>query len=220
MNKTIIPHILSALAAFMPLTACNGIFSDIYDDADAEIINEYGFITPSSTGQPGKIYVDATSYTDWVYLNFGSMTATTLDVSAAAPEQWDIALHRYDAKTNGGAAAETGATGFSSFYDLVNPAESAFKSDIFTTDRIVTDMSTMMDGYLGYVDSDYNEELSKWLDVDKSVMPPIYTLSNKVYVVKLKNGTRLALKLENFMDAVGVKGFLTISYIYPFNPAK
>ncbi len=62
----------------------------------------------------------------------------------------------------------------------------------------------------------YNEELSKWLNVDKSNMPPTYTLSNKVYMVKLKDGTYAAVRLTNYMNASGVKGFMTIDYIYPF----
>ena len=42
------------------------------------------------------------------------------------------------------------------------------------------------------------------------------TLSNKVYMVKLKDGTYAAVRLTNYMNASGVKGFMTIDYIYPF----
>ena len=76
-------------------------------------------------------------------------------------------------------------------------------------------MSGMMDGNIVYMESYYNEELSKWLNVDKSNMPPTYTLSNKVYMVKLKDGTYAAVRLTNYMNASGVKGFMTIDYIYP-----
>ena len=47
-------------------------------------------------------------------------------------------------------------------------------------------------------------------------MPPTYTLSNKVYLVKLKVGTDAAVRLTNYMNASSVKGFMTIDYIYPF----
>ena len=40
-------------------------------------------------------------------------------------------------------------------------------------------------------------------------------MSHKVYAVKLADGTDLALKLSNYMDATGVKGFMTIDYVYP-----
>lgn len=74
-------------------------------------------------------------------------------------------------------------------------------------------MSTMMDGYLSYAESSYNRELSRWLDVDKSTMPPIYTMSGKVYLVNLRDGRRVALRLDNYMDGSGIKGYLTIRYM-------
>ena len=77
-------------------------------------------------------------------------------------------------------------------------------------------MSTMMDGYLSYAESFYNPVLSRWLDVDKSTMPPIYTMSGRVYVVRLSDGRHLAVRLDNYMNGAGVKGYMTISYKYPF----
>lgn len=94
--------------------------------------------------------------------------------------------------------------------------EGAYVEDVWTTAKIAIDMSGMMDGNIVYMESYYNEELSKWLNVDKSNMPPTYTLSNKVYMVKLKDGTYAAVRLTNYMNASGVKGFMTIDYIYPF----
>jgi hypothetical protein len=73
----------------------------------------------------------------------------------------------------------------------------------------------MMDGYLSYVESDYNEVLSQWLDVDTSNMPPSYTLSGKIYILRLADGTKAALKLENYMNESAVKGYMTIRYMYP-----
>ena len=81
----------------------------------------------------------------------------------------------------------------------------AYVEDVWTTAKIAIDMSGMMDGNIVYMESYYNEELSKWLNVDKSNMPPTYTLSNKVYMVKLKDGTYAAVRLTNYMNASGVK---------------
>ena len=132
------------------------------------------------------------------------------------PEEWDIAVHRYDVKTNAGAVLETGFTGFSALRNADAMPEGAYVEDVWTTAKIAIDMSGMMDGNIVYMESYYNEELSKWLNVDKSNMPPTYTLSNKVYMVKLKDGTYAAVRLTNYMNASGVKGFMTIDYIYPF----
>ena len=60
-----------------------------------------------------------------------------------------------------------------------------------------------------------NAELSKWLDVDISIMPPIYTPSERVYIIRLKDGSCAAVKLVDFRNESLIKGFLTIEYIYP-----
>lgn len=204
--------LVQAGAASLLLCACNGIFSDIYDSAEGETQGEYGFVAVSTPTEAGRIYINATDYTRWTYIDFHTATIDTLSVDDPAPAAWDIAIHRYDAKTNGGAVAETGATGFNS--PTITPGE--FVSDIWTTEKIVTDMSTMMDGYLSYTESDYNTELSRWLDVDTSTMPPVYTPSNKVYIVSLPDGTYAAVRLDDYMNQAGIKGYMTISYIYPY----
>lgn len=204
-------------AAMLLLPACNGIMDGIYDEPVAEADLDYGFVMkPSNPGEVGTIYIDASDYGRWTYINFHDMSIDTLDVGVPEPADWDIAIHRYDCKTNGGSAAETGATGFGSMESLLHPAAEAFVADVWTTETIITDMSTMMDGYLSYEPSMYNAELSKWLNVDTSQMPPIYTPSGRVYVVKLADGTAVALKFSDFTNSAGVKGYLTIQYVYPF----
>ena len=76
-------------------------------------------------------------------------------------------------------------------------------------------MSHMMEGYIIYAESFYNPVLSGWLNVDTSEMPPIYTLDPQVYIVEFADGTHAALRLMDFMDKAGVKGYMTIDYIYP-----
>jgi hypothetical protein len=202
---------MSGVAAML-LSSCNGLFEDIYDNVAEESVSEYGFTSPATDTQAGTIYVDASSYTRWIYLDFGNQRADSVSVYEAEPSQWDLAIHRYDTKTHGGAVAETDVTDFS----LLSSANvGQYASDTWTTTKIVTDMSTMMDGYLSYVESDYNEVLSQWLDVDTSNMPPSYTLSGKIYLLRLADGTKVALKLENYMNESAVKGYMTIRYMYP-----
>lgn len=190
----------------LALTSCEGILGDIYNDPDTAPISPYGFVVPATRTQPGTIYIDATSYAHWVYIDFRSMSAETIDVSEPAPTAWDIAVHRYDVKTNG--ATATVADGF----DFAS-ASGTPVADVHTTETIITDMSGMMSGHLSYIESDHNPCLSSWLDVDTSVMPPVYTLSGDVYMVNLPDGRRVALRLDDFMDDSGTKGFLTISYL-------
>lgn len=207
-----IRNVILSGAAGVLLSACNGMFSGIYDEPDAKTVSEFGFVTPVTVNGQGTVYIDATDYTKWVYIDFANRTVETTDVDSPAPAQWDIAVHRYDVKTNGGEVAETDVADFIGITTL----SESFVEDEWTTDVIVTDMSTMMDGYLSYADSFHNPVLSRWLDVDKSTMPPIYTMSGRVYVVRLSDGRCLAVRLDNYMNDAGVKGYMTISYKYPF----
>lgn len=205
------------LIAFLTLLpSCNGIFQGIYDSGEGDLVTEYGFLEYNPSEKTGTIYIDATDYTKWIYLDFSERTAVTAGMSEEeAPAEWDIAVHRYDVKTNGAAALETGMTGLELFMSSGAMPEGDYVGDEWTTEQIIVDMSGMMDGNIGYSESWYNRELSKWLKVDTGTMPPVYSMSHKVYAVKLADGTHLALKLSNYMDATGVKGFMTIDYVYP-----
>lgn len=197
----------------MLLPSCNDILDDLYDEPVAS--SGYGFIDSSTNLQPGLIYINATDYTVWTYIDFENKHIDSLSVDSPAPEKWDIAIHRYDAKTNDAKVVGVTLADINQARNWTNTENLPEVADIWTTDRIVTDMSTMMDGYLSYADSYFNPELSTWLNVDKSSMPPVYTLSDKVYIIYLENGKRAAVKLKDYMNNAGVKGYMSIEYIYP-----
>lgn len=198
---------LGASAGVFP--SCNGLFESIYDEPAAD--SRFGFVAVDPAHHTGRIRIDATSYTDWHYIDLGGEQVVATPVEAEAPASWDFAVHRYDAKTNGGAVAETACADFEA---LTLPAD-GYVEDVWTTEKIAVDMSHMMDGYLVYAASYYNAELSKWLDVDTSTMPPVYTASKRIYVLRLRDGSHAALRLTDYMNDAGVKGFLTIDYRYP-----
>lgn len=202
----------------LSLPACNGIFEDIYDAPQPEETKTYGFVVVDEATRTGRIYIDATDYTEWHYVDLHDKQVVTAAVDGAAPENWDFAIHRYDAKTNGGAVAESAAPDFGTLPAISSISAEAFVADEWTTDKITVDMSQMMDGIIVYAEDYYNSCLSRWLDVDTSTMPPIYTLSGKVYVLRLADGTYAALRLLNFMNDGAVKGFMTIDYLYPVQP--
>lgn len=199
----------------LSLSACNGIFEGIYDEPSPEETKEYGFVAVDDRTHTGRIYIDATDYTEWHYIDLHDRLVVTLGVEERAPANWDFAVHRYDTKTNGGAVAESAAADFGSLPAVGSLPEEAFASDSWTTDRITVDMSQMMDGIIRYAEDWYNPTLSKWLRVDTSTMPPIYTLSGKLYLLRLSDGTCAAIRLTNFMNDAAVKGFMTIDYLYP-----
>lgn len=165
-----------------------------------------------------RLLVDATDYAKWHYIDLESQQVTIVNVGEPAPAEWDLAVHRYDVKTNGGAAAETAVSDFTALPAPSTLPASAFVADEWTTDRIIVDMSQMMNGKVEYASDNYNPCVSQWLKLDTSSMPPSYTLSGKVYLVRLKDQTFAACRLVNFMNDKGVKGHLTIDYQYPVQP--
>lgn len=202
--------------ALVLLSACNGILEDIYDEPQTAEEATYGFIRMDDDGRSGTVYVDATSYTRWIYIDFHSHGIDSLEIAEdmTEPADWDIAVHRYDAKTNGGAVMETSYTSLDALRDSGTMPTGTWTED--EASKVTVDMSGMMDGNILYAESDVNPVLSRWLDVDTSSMPPVYTLSGKVYVVRLKDGTHAAVRLSNFMNDASVKGYMTIDFIYPF----
>ena len=202
-------------ALLLSLTACNGIFEDIYDMPTSETGNEYGFILVNEGARTGRIYIDATDYTEWHYVDLHGKQVTTAAVDDVEPETWDFAVHRYDTKTNGGTVWESQAGSFDALPAPESVSEEQWTADEWTTDRITIDMSRMMDGVILYAEDYWNPCLSRWLDVNTSTMPPVYTLSGKIYLLRLNDGTYAALRLTNFMNDAAIKGYMTIDYLYP-----
>lgn len=168
--------------------------------------------------------LDATLYTNWVYVNLRGTGYKTLDYQVTdVPEWWCIAIHRYDVKTNGGAAIETS---YESLDQLLSDVESgSFKrpeASQWVEDedsKITIDMSHMMEGWLDYADSKLNKEIGKWLNVDTSTMPPIYTPSNKVYLVRLNDDSVVAIRFTGYFnpEKYNTKGYISFDYLYPIN---
>ena len=98
-------------AAMLSLPSCNGIFEGIYDEPVAD--TEFGFTKVEQATSSGTIYIDATSYTKWTYIDFETFSIDTTVIAEDGTETgevmegWDLAIHRYDTKTNGGAVIET-----------------------------------------------------------------------------------------------------------------
>ncbi len=207
-----------AAAIALGTMSCDGIFGDIYDEPLSEGKGEYGFIYTDDKTRTGRIYIDATDYAEWHYVDLSGRRVTTTAIDGKAPANWDFAIHRYDAKTNGGKVMESAVSDFQSLPPLRTFSESQFVADEWTTKKITVDMSQMMNGIILYAEDYYNFCLSRWLKLDTSTMPPVYTLSDKVYVLKLSDGTYAALKLSGFMNDAAVKGIMTIDYKYPVMP--
>ena len=192
----------------LSLSSCD----NIYDDP-SEI--------PSGNNKENSFSnVDATAYTNWVYIDLDKGTQTTLpyDNTTDIPTDWTIALHRYDVKTNSGSAFRTSYTSLSEVKTAADkgtfpmPAEEDFAKD--ESSKITIDMSHMMDGYIDYADANINKVLCKWLNVDTSSMPPVYTMDSNVYLVRTSTGDVYAIQFTGYSNPYqsNTKGYISFEY--------
>lgn len=76
------------------------------------------------------------------------------------------------------------------------------------------DVSRMMQGHVEFESTWYNAALD-WVTVDTSTMPPTFTSSDKVYIVRMADSSYAAVRLVSYMNVMGTKGHMTFDYIYP-----
>lgn len=152
--------------------------------------------------------LDASAYDQWVYFSFEDGKATTCSYTEPAPEKWDVAFHRENVRTNGGAALKTDFTALAQVVAI--PAE-GFVADV--QDSIIVDMSQMMQGVIGYAEAEVNPALNEW--VTRDGMPPVYTVRENVYIVRTRENTYAAIKFTSYKNDVDKTGFVSFDYQYP-----
>ncbi len=139
--------------------------------------------------------------------------------SVPEPEAWDFALHHYDVRTHNGAAL---ATEFTSLDELLAHGDRAellarpFTGDVDTRHYAYYDLTGIYNYYIGYHHTKVNLLLSEWMDMNVKNPPPTYTLSRRVYLLRLPDGTHAALHFRDYMSPAGAKGYVTIDYVYPY----
>lgn len=183
----------------------------------------------------GTLTIDASDYTSWTYINLITgetqkirdfsawnylVDGEVLETAAAQGSEaditidWQIAIHRYDIKTNGGSAVATLETEMS---DVTTIPASGYVADETTENTIITDMTGMMSGKIGYAASEkINTILCSWLTkTPTGTMPPYtYDPTNLIYVVKCKDGNYAKLKFTDYQSSTGTSGHVTFSYQY------
>lgn len=125
--------------------------------------------------------------------------------------KWDLAFHRWDVKTNGGSGAESKVSSLEALKDI--PVD-GFEADCEIA-NIMVDNSGMASGKIGFATGLVNPVLSKWMNVDTGSMPPSYTMSDNVYLLKLSDGKIVKIKFTDYTDDKNAKGHISFDYIYP-----
>lgn len=132
------------------------------------------------------------------------------------PEDWTLAVHRNNVRTNRGAVA---LTAFRSFDELPSDPRDLgsleFVADEWNEKDVWTIQDRMLLGLIGNQGITLNTCLSSWLTVDIPPMPPAFTLNGNVFILRLADGSMAALQLADYQSPTGTKCCLTINYRYP-----
>ena len=205
MKKTI----LLSLAALMTLLLCASCKSDKDEPKPAT----------------KKIVVDASDYTKWVYINFDKGEV----VNVSAPEtdlSWDLGLHRYDFKTNGGTSGKgQGAAFRTTQKDLMGniptPKDSEWTLDREGTLLMKFDMSKHEMKYekqsanfllTSESKGDGKGYLNKGI-ISRAGMPPTVTVDPSVFLVRSATGQIVRVRVLDYQNATKKTGYITLEYV-------
>lgn len=157
--------------------------------------------------------VDATDYAQWVYVNLKDSKTQTVTMEGSDDESkvtidWQIAIHRYtEVKTNGGSVVQTDMTDMSKVTEIPTSGYTADENG-----QQILIKFTMPPTEDCYVTTHCNT-IMKW--TEGSAMAGTLATTNKVFVLKCKDGTYAKLQFNDFANADNVKGHVTFSYEYP-----
>jgi len=221
--------------SLMALPACTG-FVDFYDELPQIVDNGYDQLFVDATTYDDWTYIDlhdlskeyikksipteltgawdsVTCYTYQEIKNGNSIELSSVQTdSQPEPEVWDIAIHHFEIRTNGGQSFETSYTSLDQVPDSLSLIpDVVWESDVLTHDRVWVDLSNSLAFDIGCQTIAISQPLSRMASMDVSNPPPIYSVSGKVCLLQMKDGTVVGLFLDNYMNSKGQKGHLTIS---------
>ncbi len=211
--------ILLSLVALMTLLLCASCKSDKNEPKP----------TPNPSQEKGmtkKIVVDASDYTKWVYINFDKGEVVTV----SAPEtdlSWDLGLHRYDFKTNGGTSGKgKGAAARTTQKDLMADIPTPKDSE-WTLDREGT---LLMKFGMSKHERKYEKQSANFLltsepkgdgsfnylnkgIISMTGMPPTVTVDPAVFLVRSAAGQIVRVRVLDYQSATKKTGHITLEYV-------
>lgn len=211
--------ILLSLVALMTLLLCASCKSDKDEPKPAPNPSQEKEMTK-------KIVVDASDYTKWVYINFDKGEV----VSVSTPEtdlSWDLGLHRYDFKTNGGTSGKgKGAAARTSQKDLMADIPTPKDSE-WTLDREGT---LLMKFGMSKHERKYEKQSANFLltsepkgdgsfdylnkgIISSEGMPPKDTVDPSVFLVRSAAGQIVRVRVLDCLSATKKRGHITLEYV-------
>lgn len=157
-------------------------------------------------------YLDATSYTKWVYFSF--KTGDTVTVSDPTNDlSWDIAFHRGDIRLNGGESGKGSGAAFNTEltdWDAVTEAPTSG----YISDKTGTIITAFTGQGVEEAQQSFSQTLGTWLTIDTSNPPPKYTYHNYIYVVKSADGKYVKLQVYDYKNEKNAGAYISFKYQY------
>lgn len=118
--RRIVTAFLSASCLLSLLASCEGMFSGIYDEPD-----DNAAVKTSK----GQLYVDATSWTDWYYIDFDSLQMLAADSDSAALEraQTHFTAYPIPVKEGDGTTGNDSSGIYTYWFDVFNKGLSVYE---------------------------------------------------------------------------------------------
>lgn len=168
-----------------------------------------------TTTETKEVYINATSSTTWNYYSFstdkivGTGAETTEDNAKwFARTDWDIAVNKYNVRTNSGAATTAGATGGA--YTCAASVEFNSLTALPAEAQFVADKAVTSSGMAGSVTTTIRSEASvilfKTNEDGSMIMPPVY-LQAPVYIFRTAGGSEyFKVQFTQYLDDNKVSG--------------
>lgn len=129
--------------------------------------------------------------------------------------EWDIAIHKYEFKTNGCSVAQLNTQ------DLASVDLSVAEGATYTADTeghtINVDLSHMMEGFVGTMTTPLNEVLGAWVTATPTgSMPPYtYELNSNVFVIRMADGQYAKVQFLDYSNDNDEAAYANMNYEYP-----
>ncbi|WP_308554399.1 HmuY family protein [uncultured Porphyromonas sp.] len=174
-----------------------------------------------------RMTIDATDYTKWVYLNFA--TGELVQVTDPANDlSWDLGLHRYDFKTNGGVSGKgKGAAVRIAKQKILTEEIPTPKDSQWELDREGLLLMQFEDDGLGSHRTKYEMQQANFLlssecdgrggflnkgIITQEGMPPQVYIDNAIFLIRTASGEIVRLRVLDYQNNKKQRGYITIQY--------
>lgn len=182
---------------------------------------------PKPELKANEVSITATDYGKWIYFSFDKKEIIGESAVKELKEglDWDIAFNRYNIRLNGGksgkgkaeAVSVQGQTGKTGWDAVTKAPESGYQADDMISVMVGHEMPPTFESIAGssVITGGKN---GSW--VKMGGMPPSYTVTNQIFVVKTAKGNFAKIWLKQYVGADKKGGHVVMKYMYQADGSK